>query len=734
MVIMAVTSLIQETLEKGKGIMYLIPVFVPRRLSKAGFRLKLHPDDYQVPILEHVHTRQYICRMKWKSIAILLFVIGGFYGRSCLCCQEPSSPIVWKGNDKDDGSVHALGNGKMLVYESGANIFWIGSSPYSTPSIFSLAFVDSSQIVTASTREQGTAIWTHRVFRSGRTVGTFVDFVDSELPSMVRQFDLIEPLYFHLKLKDYVEIIDEPDNEGAEKHDSTILFRVPAGTRFYGKYPYPRPIYHQISWKGNAHVERIGEKNEYLITVLRGESELYFTGGPEYPQTIESGEEVRALAYTRLLERTRKWWKEFTAGRTDFELLLPADLPLRQKLLQTIDDVSVMIRTQQGKEGAVMAGYRYPLGYVRDQYGVSRALLALGYHNEARQIMDYYWNIWQKYGKIHNAQGIGIDGVFHVHENDEVEITGYILLQAFNWLEKSHDDQYIDMIFPLLEWCWEVQKKHLVRGMLPFNGDETYVAGGFLPRSALNDGSAEATMLFIDGGEKFLDWMKEHNKWATEKLETEEQILLHTRNLFRSNFWQDGHLIANNFERVMLTKIPRFRHGVCERAGPDCLFINSKGSSGVVWTERDANNRYQCPACLTLGPLPEREPASYNLISVSLIPYFIRSTLFEVQELKPVVQMVYDHFEQTGILSSVIDPTIITKPGGTVGYDYGFLLCALLETGTGNAEAVYRRTLSVTDSTGVWAEFYIKDVPYSTRYRPWESAINLEALLRYAMQ
>ncbi len=39
-------SLITETFEKGKGVLNLIPVFVPRRFSKAGKRLKLHPHDY----------------------------------------------------------------------------------------------------------------------------------------------------------------------------------------------------------------------------------------------------------------------------------------------------------------------------------------------------------------------------------------------------------------------------------------------------------------------------------------------------------------------------------------------------------------------------------------------------------------------------------------------------------------------------------------------------------------
>ena len=39
-------KLIKETFEKGKGILNLVPVFVPRRFSKAGLRLRLHPHDY----------------------------------------------------------------------------------------------------------------------------------------------------------------------------------------------------------------------------------------------------------------------------------------------------------------------------------------------------------------------------------------------------------------------------------------------------------------------------------------------------------------------------------------------------------------------------------------------------------------------------------------------------------------------------------------------------------------
>ncbi len=37
---------IHEAFDKGQGILRLIPVFVPRRFSQPGRRLRLHPDDY----------------------------------------------------------------------------------------------------------------------------------------------------------------------------------------------------------------------------------------------------------------------------------------------------------------------------------------------------------------------------------------------------------------------------------------------------------------------------------------------------------------------------------------------------------------------------------------------------------------------------------------------------------------------------------------------------------------
>ena len=40
------TGEIRETFNRGRGVLQLIPTFVPRRFSRAGHRLRLHPDDY----------------------------------------------------------------------------------------------------------------------------------------------------------------------------------------------------------------------------------------------------------------------------------------------------------------------------------------------------------------------------------------------------------------------------------------------------------------------------------------------------------------------------------------------------------------------------------------------------------------------------------------------------------------------------------------------------------------
>ena len=58
-------SAIKKAFENGKGILRLIPVFVPRRFSSAGKRLRLHPDDYYA-----LGTKRGSIKERWFSSVI----------------------------------------------------------------------------------------------------------------------------------------------------------------------------------------------------------------------------------------------------------------------------------------------------------------------------------------------------------------------------------------------------------------------------------------------------------------------------------------------------------------------------------------------------------------------------------------------------------------------------------------------------------------------------------------
>lgn len=62
---MAGSNRIREVFEKNGGILRLAPVFVPRRFSRAGCRLRLHPDDYYA-----LGTKRGSIKERWFSSVI----------------------------------------------------------------------------------------------------------------------------------------------------------------------------------------------------------------------------------------------------------------------------------------------------------------------------------------------------------------------------------------------------------------------------------------------------------------------------------------------------------------------------------------------------------------------------------------------------------------------------------------------------------------------------------------
>ena len=316
--------------------------------------------------------------------------------------------------------IHCMGNGRIIAYGKGVDITQLFGPPYSSPSFIKLLSAFSPEVEIKSGRKAGTAVWRHQIIKNGGLAGEITDFADSELPCIVRNIKLTESCRFTLCCD---EAIRSVNNTGSFKEFDLqygLLAYGESGIKFYNQYSSPFRVNFQILFKGDVRVNVGAGRNTWKISCTPGQCNIYFIGGPSYPECILNAENVLGIHYELLLKRTKVWWNSYTDRRYDYKKIIPEGIPNRDLLLDTIDNVSVAIKVQQGVEGGVVAGYPYHLGYVRDQYGVSRCLLKLGYLDEAKQILDFYRTIWQRHGRICTAQSICVDGFFHIHENDGV--------------------------------------------------------------------------------------------------------------------------------------------------------------------------------------------------------------------------------------------------------------------------------------------------------------------------
>ena len=442
---------------------------------------------------------------------------------------------------------------------------------------------------------------------------------------------------------------------------------------------------------------------------------LYIVAGSS---VSEQNEHIKMTLNTPLnnqLKRCKKVWEDYSTDQAQFKSThLTGDR--LQEFTEAVDDIGVLIRSQQGVQGGVLAGIMYHMAYVRDQYGVFRGLLAMGHTAEARKILEFYFGIWQEFGYIKNAQAIGYPGKFHRHENDESEITGYLVIQAFDYYRKTGDAAFLQRILPMLEWATRAQQRNLIDGMMPFNGDETYIAGGVVPRKVMYHGSAEATLLFIEGSNRLLDFVKEHKLWNEEQTSSLQHDVAECTLHFRDNFFQEGRLWINNPAREKKVIYPETRPGVCLYPGHFGYCTETYHFKGSL---------YFCEACMKRDTADIELPTEerFNIPSANLFPIYIDAQLLTDAEKQDLLKQVVDRYMSTGRIST---------QDRILGYDYGMFLYALTRYGHPLAGEVYDKMMALRDSAGAWVEYYVDGIPSGCACRPWESGINIEAAITYA--
>lgn len=615
----------------------------------------------------------------------------------------------WSNVGEDGGAVHAMGNGQMLAYGRGPNLAYLYGPPYSSPSMARITLEATDRIDDSAERLPGTAIWRHTLTSSDQRtpLATMTEFVHGKLPVYIRRLEACSGT-----VRWRIDFHDQASLAPATRHPGAWLALIRPGAPIF-HYPATHWSFCFVTAEGSCRLER-ADASTLMLICEPGEGSLRMVGATSYATLSELADLVAALPAAQMQAATEVWWERFThvrAVRTDHRVIA------EPTIAELLDGVAVLLKAQQSCDGGVMAGHYYPLAYVRDQYGASRGMLALGMYEEARAGLQFRADKLAHFGTLQTAESMGTDCARHVHENDDVEGPGYLILQARDYLAATGDVAFVRGLMPMLQWCWDVQRRHLWGGLLPFNGDETYVAGGFFPRSGLTQGSADATLVFAEAGAWLAAWAGEQGLWPTAYAEAQRALAAQAAAAYRRHFLRDGRLYANAPIREELGSLPVHRHGVCEAR---CGWFG--------WTERSPNGRYLCPVCAAKGDLPSERPAPMVVHSVSLLPVYLGSELLSDAELRRLADGVLSEARDDGHIPSVPGTT------GCVGYDPGLLLMTLTKLGHPAVDRALSRLLSMADDAGAWNEYYGEGDRVrvaNCRARPWESGVNAAAVVAY---
>ena len=604
-------------------------------------------------------------------------------------------------------ALHFIGNGRVAMAGEGADIVQLFAPCYSLPSVLTLRLTDPATTAQGY-RISGSAGYVTKLTRNGQSVGEIIDYTYPTFPVFIRRLHLEHPLTFRLESPFHAVNTDSIYGGRAKAR----LFEIPDGTVVFSKSKTDKETYCQLLLSPDCTEE------EGSVTFPSGDSQLLFVGGNygkngagSFASCMHLSEIVMDVDLGKVYADFLTHWKKiFNAIKINFPAL--NSIPNAAELMES---VAAALITQTSWEGGVIAGAFYHLAYGRDMYGVFRGYMALGLHNYARRMVAYMCDTYRAKGFMPNASGMGMS-CSHRHENDEVEQTGYYLLELLDYAEQTGDTSFLRDRMDYATYLLTAQEKHLKNGMIPFNGDETYIAGGIFPRGGIDHGSMEATALYIGAASRLLDACERYGLMDTDEIKTHRALCASARDRFAENFTDGDTVYINNPHRAAVGDTPRYRHGVCHK----CMWMTN--------LLRAPEGGYLCPNCYGKAPAPVTAQR-YSTDCALWMAVFAGCTLLPEHTLKAALARSVESIRKSGYGE--------TNPANTVGYEYGVILYTLSRLLPAADLPAYRDLLDelLADRVkgAVWTEYYRNGQPSaaSCPYRPWESAINLCGILSY---
>lgn len=411
---------------------------------------------------------------------------------------------------------------------------------------------------------------------------------------------------------------------------------------------------------------------------------------------------------TAAAQATLGWWR----AKLRDTLYFDTD---HRKLRDLVQDWKVLLLVQRDAgSGAVSPMVNYRGCWVRDSVGPLLLFLRFNMWQEAKDLLEYLYQATRLLDRVPNQVPLDLD--FAGLEGKQVdwdkiavppsEVPSWIVLMHFWYWRVTRDHDLIRAHKKLLECCLRRQSR-IDEVLLPFHGDETWMHGAFY--SLYPDRIGENAQLVADD-----QWQGRR----TFSFAAGVQYLLCIQAIGE----MENGLAEADDPQGYAAKQPQ------DRPGQRYLTSSFKFM-------QELEKRYWMPEANMFAPALSpvtRQPHPLPYADVTLMPLWLGWTF-------PTGEKSRDNLKNGLARLWLRDFRIGETPnsGYACGHTQGKLVAALTERDAKDRLATVDALLRMAEPAGEWGELYddrgrpvaAYDAQWPNRCRPWESGVNLDAIL-----
>jgi len=426
----------------------------------------------------------------------------------------------------------------------------------------------------------------------------------------------------------------------------------------------------------------------------------------EKSKTLEALQKAKPFS---LLKDTHAYWVKRLSRAAQLQTPDPRVNDLYEGMLVTT-------AVQQAYLGGVSPMSHYTRIWTRDCAGPVRFWSRIGWLEDVHKLLSYYHHAAAKSGGIRNSYALDIplepkpkepdwSKLEPLEKRSAAEGPSYVPLMFLWYLRASGDEAFIKARYPMLKYALTGQSISK-EGRLPFSGDETYRTAMAMTLGWPLDfdfvgccDSANSSFLFVAAAEQLAD--------IAQKIGHKEDV-----NWFR----EKAKLVRTSTERDFWLKDKKFYRPFLMRKEPAKVYLPYEDvSTKPIWSG------YHSPK---VGQALEHIKTLDKLLG----------TLGPVWQ-SPLSKKHHNYLNQG-----------VTK-GIYTGMKLGYVLYNFASMEHNAAKDAFNQLGKAASPSGNYGEYLILDDfsalqiiydkkggkvgDYTARYRPWEGAINIDAMVFY---